>query len=263
MNNFNYKKKFGQNFLKDDHIVDKILSYSDIPKNTLVVEVGPGKGILTRKLSKVAKNVISYEIDEDLQFDLINLQKQYNNITFKFCDFLNVDLKSDLKDYKYDQIYFISNVPYYITTPILMKIMNSGINFEKIVLMVQKEVGDRFSAMPGTKNYSSITVFLNYYYKIKKLFDVNRKEFIPIPNVDSEVICFNARKEKKKVKNEEFFFKLVRDSFRFKRKTIKNNLKNYNLNKLEEVLKKYGYSLEIRAENISVDIFVEISNALC
>ena len=262
MRDFNYKKRFGQNFLKNDAIVEKIALESHILEDTVVVEVGPGKGILTKQLSKYAKNVLCYEIDEELQYDLIKLKEQYSNVDFKFCDFLCTDLMDDLKEYDYKHLYFISNVPYYITTPILMKIMDSKLPFEKIVMMVQKEVGERFSAVPGNKNYSSITVFLNYFYNIKKLFDVSRKEFIPIPNVDSEVISLELKKEKLQVKNEEFFFKLVRDSFKFKRKTIKNNLKNYDVLKIEEVLKNNGFTLESRAETIPVEVFIQISNAL-
>ena len=262
MRDFNYKKKFGQNFLKDNHIVEKIVLESQIPEDTLVVEVGPGKGILTKELSKKAKNVICYEIDEELQYELITLQKENKNVTVKFCDFLCVDLLEDLKAYNCKHIYFISNVPYYITTPILTKIMESKLPFEKIVMMVQKEVGERFSAKPGTKSYSSITVFLNYFYNIKKLFNVSRNEFVPVPNVDSEVICFEKKKKQLKVNDEELFFKLVRDSFKFKRKTIKNNLKNYDLTKIEKVLKDNGFGLETRAEHIPLDVFVEISNAL-
>ena len=262
MRDFNYKKKFGQNFLKDNHIVEKIVKSSQIPADTLVIEVGPGKGILTKELSKNVKNVLCYEIDEELQYDLIKLQEEYKNVDFKFCDFLCVDLNNDLKKYEYKHLYFISNVPYYITTPILMKIMDSKLPFEKIVMMVQKEVGDRFSANPGSKNYSSITVFLNYFYDIKKLFDVSRNEFVPVPNVDSEVISFEIKKNRLISKNEELFFDLVRDSFKFKRKTIKNNLKKYDLNKVEDILKKNGYNLSSRAETVPYEVFVEISNAL-
>ena len=190
------------------------------------------------------------------------MQEKYSNVDVKFCDFLCTNLMEDLKKYSYKHLYFISNVPYYITTPILMKIMESKLPFEKIVMMVQKEVGDRFSAIPGTKNYSSITVFLNYYYDISKLFNVNRSEFIPMPNVDSEVICFEQKKERLQAKDEKFFFNLVRDSFKFKRKTIKNNLKNYNLEIIEEVLKNHGFDLNSRAETIPYELFIEISNAL-
>lgn len=262
MGDFKFKKKYGQNFLKDDRIVEKIVILSDIEDDSLVIEVGPGKGILTRQLSKAAKNVICYEIDMQLEGYLINLSKELSNVEVVFSDFLDVDLAKKVSDYKYKHLYFISNVPYYITTPILMKLINSGLNFLKIVMMVQEEVGERFSATPGKKAYSSITVFLNYYYEIKRLFKVNRSEFIPVPNVDSEVIMLTSREDKIALKNKDLFFEFVRSSFQYKRKNLRNNLKKYDLKKIEEVLVKYGYSLNSRAEEIPVSVFAEIANSL-
>ena len=262
MGDFKFKKKYGQNFLKDDRIVEKIVTLSDIEDDSLVIEVGPGKGILTRQLSKAAKNVICYEIDMQLEGYLINLSKELSNVEVVFSDFLDVDLAKKVSNYKYKHLYFISNVPYYITTPILMKLINSGLNFLKIVMMVQEEVGERFSATPGKKAYSSITVFLNYYYEIKRLFKVNRSEFIPVPNVDSEVIMLTSREDKIALKNKDLFFEFVRSSFQYKRKNLRNNLKKYDLKKIEEVLVKYGYSLNSRAEEIPVSVLAEISNSL-
>lgn len=262
MDDFKFKKKYGQNFLKDDRIVEKIVTLSDIEDDSLVIEVGPGKGILTRQLSKAAKSVICYEIDMQLEGYLINLSKELSNVEVVFSDFLDVDLAKKVSDYKYKHLYFISNVPYYITTPILMKLINSGLNFGKIVMMVQEEVGERFSATPGKKAYSSITVFLNYYYEIKRLFKVNRSEFIPVPSVDSEVIMLTSREDKIALKNKDLFFEFVRSSFQYKRKNLRNNLKKYDLKKIEEVLVKYGYSLNSRAEEIPVSVFAEIANSL-
>ena len=248
--------------MKNDVIVDKIVEYSGIKSRTLVVEVGPGSGALTKKLAKVSKQVVCYEIDEDLEIKLINIQKDFPNVIVYFSDFLEREIEKDLKEYEYDYLYFVSNVPYYITTPILMKILNSDLKFEKVVMMVQKEVGERFSAKVGTKAYSSITVFLNYFYNIKKLFTVNRKEFIPVPNVDSEVISFELKEKREKLINSELFFQLVRDSFKFKRKTIRNNLKKYNLVIIEEVLQRYGLNLNVRAEQIPYTVFIDICNSL-
>ena len=262
MRDFNYKKKFGQNFLKDNRIVERIVRESDVPSNTLVVEVGPGKGILTREISKVAKNVLCYEIDEELEDSLIKLQHDINNVKVIFSDFLTRDIKNDLDNYEYENLYFISNVPYYITTSILMKIMNSENTFNKITMMIQKEVGDRFSAVPGSKAYSSITVFLNYYYNIKKLFNVSRNEFIPVPNVDSVVVSLSLKDKREFLKNESHFFELVRESFKFKRKTIRNNLKKYDLNIVGNVLEEFGFSLNSRAEQLPLGVFVKISNEL-
>lgn len=262
MDKFNFKKKYGQNFLRDDSIVSRIVNESNIPDNTLVIEVGPGAGILTKFLASSARNVLCYEIDRDLESTLNTNLKNYANVNIIFDDFLKRNIASDISNYSYDQIYFISNVPYYITTPILMHIMESGLNIDKIVMMIQKEVGDRFAAKPGKKDYSSITVFLNYYYKIKKLFNVSREEFVPKPNVDSVVISLERKENVAVLMDEEKFFKLVRDSFQFKRKNLRNNLKGYPLDKIESVLQKYNYDLSVRAEELDTNIFVDISNSI-
>lgn len=257
-----FKKKFGQNFLKDINIVKRIVDVSGVDKDSLVIEVGPGGGVMTRELALRAKNVLAYEIDHDLEEELIKRLDGIDNVDVLFQDFLESDLVSDINNYEYNSLYFVSNVPYYITTPILLKLIESGLKFNKIVMMVQKEVGDRFSTPPGSREYSSITVLLNYFYNVKKEFFVSRKQFIPEPNVDSVIISFSEKEEKLELKDFNHFEKLLRDSFQFKRKTLKNNLKNYDLKKIEEVLQEYGYDLTVRAENLSVDVFVNISNKL-
>lgn len=261
MEGFNFKKKYGQNFLKDKNKVKKIVDSANIKDNSLVIEVGPGGGILTTELSLKADNVLCYEIDLELKPILENKFSK-NNVKIIFDDFLNRNIENDIEKYNYDNLYFISNVPYYITTPILMKLINSSLNFDKIVIMVQEEVGERFSAKPNSKDYSSITVFLNYYFDVKKEFKVNRLEFNPVPNVDSEVISFTRKKELLKLKDKELFFKLVKDSFKFKRKNIRNNLKGYNLDIIDRVLKSNNLDLTSRAEQIPIEVFVEMSNEL-
>jgi len=260
--NFQFKKKYGQNFLKDDSIPNKIVEYSDIPEDSLVIEIGPGAGALTKKLVNKAKWVLAYEIDVSLKDILISELGNYSNLKIIFDDFLNRDVKKDIENYDYKHLYVIANLPYYITTPIIMKFIEEEIDVERLVVMVQKEVGERFSALPKTKNYGSITVFLNYYFKIKKLFDVSRNCFIPKPNVDSAIIALDKNVDKPIIDNKDLFFKLVRDSFQFKRKTLRNNLKGYPVDKIELVLNKYGYNLGSRAEEISMDVFVDISNNL-
>ena len=257
-----FKKKFGQNFLKDINVVKRIVDVSEVDSNSLVIEVGPGGGVMTRELASRAKNVLAYEIDHDLEEELFKRLEGFDNVDVLFQDFLTSDLINDVKNYDYDKLYFVSNVPYYITTPILMKIIESGLNFNKIVIMVQKEVGDRFTTLPGSREYGSITVLLNYFYEVKKEFFVSRKQFIPEPNVDSLIVSFNEREKKLPLNDFNHFEKLIRDSFQFKRKNIKNNLKNYDLKTIESVLKEYGYDLTVRAENLSTEIFVKISNAL-
>lgn len=262
MDSFNFKKKFGQNFLKNIKTVERIADVASITKDDLVIEVGPGKGILTEQLAIRSKQVLAYEIDKELENDLSILKNKYDNIDIIFDDFMNRDIINDINDYSYTNLYFVSNVPYYITTPILMKLMDSNIDFSKIVMMIQKEVGDRFSAKPNSKEYGSITVYLNYYYNIKKEFIVKRGEFIPVPNVDSVVVSFSKKDSLLDLKNKDLFFKLVRDSFQFKRKTIKNNLFNYDLKKLEEVLIRNGYNLTSRAEQLPLEVYVELANSL-
>ena len=255
-----FKKKFGQNFLQDNNIIKKIANVCDTTKDDLIIEIGPGSGALTSELVEKSK-VLAYEIDNDLKDTLTNKFVD-KNIMFIFDDFLNRNIKEDLKDIKYDNLYVIANLPYYITTPIINKIINEKINVSKMVLMVQKEVGERFGAKVGTKDYSSITIFLNYYFDIKKEFIVSRNAFYPKPNVDSIILSFTKKSIKYDVKDEDKFFKLIKDSFTQKRKTLKNNLKEYDFSKVEKILTKHNLPLDIRAENIPLEIFIDISNNL-
>ena len=258
--NFNFKKKFGQNFIVDKNVIHSIISKSKIDKDTLVIEIGPGGGSLTTELDKVSGHVIAYEIDKTLK--PILEKHNLNNTTIIYEDFLKRNVKEDLKNFSYKKTYVVANLPYYITTPIIIKLIEDKLNIDKIVVMVQKEVGDRFKAKPNTKEYNSLSIFLNYYYTVEKLLDVSKNVFIPKPNVDSIVVSFTKKENKVKVDNEEIFFKLVRDSFKQKRKTLKNNLKGYNLKKVEEVLKRHNLDLTVRAEALPIKIFAEIANNL-
>ena len=257
-----FKKKFGQNFLKDVNIVKKIVRTADIDENSLVIEVGPGGAIMTRELASVATQVLAYEIDTELKEELNKRLIGCDNVDVVFQDFLVSNLAEDVSKYNFEHLYFVSNVPYYITTPILVKLIESGLPFEKIVMMVQKEVGDRFSTKSGNKEYGSITVILNYFYDVKKEFFVSRKQFVPEPNVDSSVVSMELKQDRLEVKDIDLFKSLVRDSFQYKRKTLRNNLKGYDLEKIEYVLSKYGLDLTVRAEAVDVDIFVDIANTL-
>ncbi len=259
---FEFKKSLGQNFIKDNDIIEKIISNADIDAETLVIEIGPGSGILTKEILKRAKFAILYEIDTRLERILNQELKEFNNYKIIFNDFLKADIINDIKQYEYKKIYIIANLPYYITTPIIKKIIEDKIIAEKIIIMIQKEVANRLVAKPNTTEYGSITVFLNYYYDIKKLFDVSKKHFVPRPKVDSSVIEMKRKKNFQSVKNMELFNNLIRDSFKFKRKTLKNNLYSYNLTKIEKILKKYDLNLSSRAENISLEVFIDICNNL-
>ena len=196
MEDFNFKKSFGQNFINDKNIIYKIIECSNIKDNSLVIEIGPGSGNLTKELSKVSKNVLAYEIDDRLEEILDEKLVGCENVT--------IILAKDIKEYDYEHLYLTANIPYYITTPIIEKIIKSKVAFENITLMMQKEVGERFSAKPGSKSYGSITVFLNYYFDIKKQFEVSRNLFTPRPNVDSVVITLTM-KEGRRANNEDLF----------------------------------------------------------
>lgn len=257
---FNFKKKYGQNFIVDKNIIHSIIVKSEIDDETLVIEIGPGAGSLTSELGKYAKNVIAYEIDETLK---PILEKNItSNTEVIFEDFLKRDIAEDIKKYNYKKLYVIANLPYYITTPIIIKLIDTKIDFDKIVVMVQKEVGDRFKAKPKTKEYNSLSVFLSYYFNITKILDVSRNVFMPKPNVDSIVVCFTKKVDKLKVNNEELFFKLIKDSFKQKRKNLRNNLKGYDLENISKTLSKYKLDLTVRAEALPLEIFVDIANNL-
>lgn len=262
LKDFNFKKKYGQNFLIDKNIIDKIMNSLDSLDNCLVIEIGCGDGRLTCELCKKFDYVIGYEIDLEVKDRLFSRLSCFNNYKIIFDDFLNRDVVNDLSGVSFSNICVVANLPYYVTTAIIEKLISSDIDFSFMNFMVQNEVADRFSADVGTKEYNSLSVFLNYKYDVKKLFVVSKSCFYPVPKVDSAIVCFKKKSNNYNVLNEEFFFKLVRDSFRFKRKTLKNNLLMYDLDIVSSVLNKYNLDLGVRAEQLSIDIFCDISNAL-
>ena len=254
---FNFKKKFGQNFLKDKGVIQDIVNSINPDINDLVIEIGPGGGALTEYLVKKNSYYIAYEIDTDTKEYLDKYNSDKAKIIYK--DFLKSNILEDIKDIKYNNLYIIGNLPYYITTPIITKIIEDNINAKECVFMVQKEVADRFSAKVNSKEYGSITVFLNYFYDIKKLFIVSKNKFVPVPNVDSAVIKL-IRKDNLLDVDLNKFNKIVKNAFQFKRKNLRNNLSNYDKEKIESILKKYNLSLNDRAENLTYEIFVDITN---
>ena len=260
MNEFKFKKKYGQNFIKDENLINKIVDSAEISKDSLVIEIGPGMGALTTKILNKCKQGIIYEIDVELKEYLEDKLNKYNNYKLIFEDFLKRNVKNKLKEFDYKELLIVANLPYYITTPIIKKIIEDEILADKIVIMIQKEVADRFSAKVNTKDYSSLTVFLNYYYDIKKLFNVSKNMFYPKPEVDSSVILMSKRKDKEFIKDINKFNEIVRDSFKYKRKNLRNNLQGYDLVKIDEILNKYNLSLTSRAENVPLHVFIEIAN---
>ena len=257
MENFKYKKSFGQNFIKDDNIIRKIVNYSEIDKDTVVLEIGPGAGSLSKQIVPLAYYAVLYEIDTRLKETLNNVLAKNNNYEIVFGDFLEQNI-SDLRNkYIGKKIYVVANLPYYITTPIITKLLDE-IYPDKIIIMVQKEVATRLSSTFGSRDYGMISVLLGSRYNVVKLFDVSRKCFIPEPNVDSAVIKLEKVDKLGNVDKEKFE-KLIKSAFQFKRKNLRNNLKAYDLNAIENVLKKYNYSLMNRAEDIPIDLFIEIT----
>ena len=253
---FDYKKSLGQNFLKDKNIINKIADSINPAKEDLIIEIGAGAGALTKELVKKESDVICFEIDTRLKeiLEQINSEK----LTTIFKDFPSIKINEYIDQNKYKNLYFVGNLPYYITTAIINKIVKESNPYE-ITIMVQKEVADRFSAKPGTKDYSSISIFLQYNFDIERVCNVSKTCFEPVPKVDSSVIKFK-RNKKISANDEEKFYKLIKDSFTQKRKNLRNNLKGYDLNKIQAILKKYDKDLTARAEQLSIEEFVDISN---
>ena len=257
MKDFEFKKSLGQNFLKDKNIIYKIVNSIDSTKKDLIIEIGPGAGALTKELVKKESDVICFEIDKRLENILSEIKA--NNLNIIYEDFLNVDLSKYI-DSKYENLYFIGNLPYYITTAIINKIIKES-NPKSIIIMIQKEVALRFMAKPNTKEYNSLSVFLQYNFDIEKICDVSKNSFVPIPKVDSMVIKLD-KKYRNELENENLFYKLVEDSFKQKRKNLRNNLKNYDLEKINNILKTFNKDLTFRAEQLTIDEFIKISNQL-
>ena len=253
------KKSLGQNFLIDNNIIEKIIGEITSDSNDLIVEIGPGMGALTKKLKEKGSFLIAYEVDRDLENILSEFEDDRTKIIWQ--DFLECNIKEDIKDIKYNKLFIVGNLPYYITTPIIEHIIDSNINFDALVIMVQKEVADRFLANLKTKDYGYISVLLQYYFDIKRVCNVSRYSFNPVPKVESTVLSFRAKKIRADVDIEKYkeFLKIA---FRQKRKTLKNNLSNYDWEKAKLVLDKYNLSESVRAEEINGDIFIELFNAL-
>ncbi len=253
------KKSLGQNFLIDQNIINKISDSIKADYQDLIIEIGPGQGALTKKLKLKNSFLICYEVDLDLQEFLLPLEDSKTKIIWQ--DILTSNIEEDVKDIPYENLYIVGNLPYYITTPIIKHLINLKLNIKEMIFMVQDEVADRFIALPKNKEYGSMTLFLKYYFNVEKLFKVSKNCFNPIPKVESAIIKMTKR-DKLPVVNKENYFKIINDSFRMKRKTLKNNLKDYDFLKIKEVLEKYGLDENVRAEEIDEEVFIEIVNNL-
>ena len=268
---FTFKKSFGQNFLTDTNILQKIVDTAEIDKNVNVIEIGPGIGALTEFLAENAAEVMAFEIDERLVPILEDTLRDHDNIKVINEDVLKADLQTRVKEFKNPNlpIKVVANLPYYITTPILMHLIESKIPFAEFVVMMQKEVADRISAEPNTKAYGSLSIAVQYYMTAKVAFVVPRTVFVPAPNVDSAILKMTRREQPLvEVKEEDFFFRVSKISFVHRRKTLWNNLTSH-FGKSEEVKTKLEQALgnanikpSIRGEALSIPDFARLSDAL-
>ncbi len=260
-NNFKTKKALGQCFLTDERICERIVSLADIKKEDIVVEVGPGLGAITKHLVKKAKKVYAFEIDNEAIPILKKNTSFSDNLIVYNEDILKADL-SFLEDIKEDVI-LVSNLPYYITSPIISLFLYNVKKVKRMVLMVQKEVGDRLSAKVSTKDYNSFTIIVSYFSKVTKLLNVSRGSFTPSPNVDSVVIEIDKIDREIKPLDEDLFIKVVNSSFKERRKTILNNLQSlYTKEKAAIYLEKASIEPGRRAETLSIDEFINLSNVI-
>lgn len=268
--NLSAKKSLGQNFIVDTNILGNMVGAGDVDKNTTVIEIGPGIGALTEQIAKVAKEVYAFEIDDRFLPVLEDTLSPYSNVTVIHQDILAVDFDAFQEEYLdgVDRLVVIANLPYYITTPIIMHLLESSLPVKQMLLMMQKEVASRLEAVPSTKAYGSLSIALQYYTEVEVAFTVPRTVFNPQPNVESAVIKLDVRDEPLvKVKNEALFFTIVRASFGQRRKTIWNNLRRALNNKeLEDQLKQAFTDAEIdpsrRGESLSGIEFGRLADAM-
>lgn len=268
---FTFKKSFGQNFLTDTNILQKIVDTAEIDKNVNVIEIGPGIGALTEFLAENAAEVMAFEIDDRLIPILADTLHDFDNVKVINEDILKSDLQSRIKEFANPDlpIKVIANLPYYITTPILMHLIESKIPFAEFVVMMQKEVADRISAEPNTKAYGSLSIAVQYYMTAKVAFVVPHTVFVPAPNVDSAILKMTRREQPLvQVKDEDFFFRVSKISFVHRRKTLWNNLTSH-FGKADETKAKLEQALEIaeikpsiRGEALSIAEFAKLADAL-
>ena len=268
---FTFKKSFGQNFLTDTNILQKIVDTAEIDKNVNVIEIGPGIGALTEFLAENAAEVMAFEIDDRLIPILADTLRDFDNVKVINEDILKSDLQSRIKEFANPDlpIKIVANLPYYITTPILMHLIESKIPFAEFVVMMQKEVADRISAEPNTKAYGSLSIAVQYYMTAKVAFVVPRTVFVPAPNVDSAILKMTRREQPLvQVKDEDFFFRVSKISFIHRRKTLLNNLTSH-FGKADETKAKLEQALEIaeikpsiRGEALSIAEFAKLADAL-
>lgn len=266
---FMFQKKFGQNFLIDTHVLEKIISAAGITKNDCVLEIGPGIGTMTQYLAENAGHVVAVEIDRNLIPILKETLADYDNVTVINEDILRVDIKALAEEYNGGKpIKVVANLPYYITTPIIMGLFESGVPIDNITVMVQKEVADRMKEGPGSKDYGALSLAVQYYAEPEIVANVLPNCFIPRPNVGSAVIRLTRHKEMPvEVKDPALMFKIIRASFNQRRKTLQNGLGNapelpYTKEQIAAAIAEMGLTPTIRGEALSLAQFAQLSDIL-
>lgn len=266
---FMFQKKFGQNFLIDTHVLEKIISAAGITKNDCVLEIGPGIGTMTQYLAENAGHVVAVEIDRNLIPILKETLADYDNVTVINEDILRVDIKALAEEYNGGKpIKVVANLPYYITTPIIMGLFESGVPIDNITVMVQKEVADRVKEGPGSKDYGALSLAVQYYAEPEIVANVPPNCFIPRPNVGSAVIRLTRHKEMPvEVKDPALMFKIIRASFNQRRKTLQNGLGNapelpYTKEQIAAAIAEMGLTPTIRGEALSLAQFAQLSDIL-
>lgn len=261
---FKFSKSLGQNFLTDKNIIDEIVYGAGIGQEDTVLEIGPGIGVITYEAAKLAKKVIAVEIDKSLLPILAETLSEYDNVKVINEDILKLDINKLIEDEGMKNVKIMGNLPYYITTPIIMKILEEGVKASSITIMMQKEVADRIKAGPGTKAYGALSVAVQYYCTVDKVASVPRSVFVPQPNVDSIVLRLNIRSEKAvKLDNEKLFFDCVKAGFGQRRKTLLNSLQKVNgvdKNIVMQSLASVGIDESRRAETLTIEEFALIAN---
>lgn len=268
--NFFFKKSLGQNFLVDSNILEKMVEKSGITKESGVIEIGPGIGALTEELALSAKKVLAFEIDDRLLPILADTLAPYNNVKVVHEDILEAKVEERIAEEFADitDLHIVANLPYYITTPILFTLLEKDLPITSITIMIQKEVAERMAAKPGTKDYGSLTIAVQYYTRPEVIMEVPKRVFMPEPNVISAVLKLTKReKPLVQVEDERHFFTIVRASFAHRRKTLRNNLIGHlkgrlSKGEIDEVLSRANIDGNRRGESLSIEEFARLSDAL-
>lgn len=260
---FRFTKSLGQNFLVDESVLTDILESANLEEEDTVIEIGPGVGTLTKELLKKSKKVTSIELDSSLVPILKEELKEYDNFQLINEDALKVDFNKYIGD---EKVKFVANLPYYVTTPIIAKILNEGYNFESLTIMIQKEVAERIAGDPGTKEYGALSILVQYYCDVEIIRYVSAKAFIPQPKVESVVIkLIKLQKPRAIVKDKDLFMKIVRQSFNMRRKTLRNairSLKTIPLDKIDRVFELAEIDSKRRGETLTIKEFGRLSDTI-